>query len=185
MEAVRRYLESREESILPRFVSPPTFVCLWLLLGLLIGAGVVTWFAQVPVYVPGLAVVVGHPSNVQSIHDDVMVVVFLPPQYRSQLQAGQKLFLSLDRAGKRLERMITAVEPEISSPDLVQRRFGLSAGAAEAITRPSAIAFARLEPMPASLPAATYAGSVYRAEVEVGSRRAISLLPLIGQLFEG
>ena len=31
-EAVRRYMEGRERSVLPRFVSPRIIVCLWLLL---------------------------------------------------------------------------------------------------------------------------------------------------------
>jgi hypothetical protein len=51
------------------------------------------------------------------------------------------------------------------------------------LTQPSAVAIAQFEPSPTSLPAAVYLGSVYHAEVEVGSRRVISFLPLIGSFF--
>jgi len=42
-DAVRRYTQSREESVLPRFVSPRTFTYLWILLGLLGVSGFVAW----------------------------------------------------------------------------------------------------------------------------------------------
>jgi hypothetical protein len=61
--------------------------------------------------------------------------------------------------------------------------FAINAGAASGLAQPSAVAIARFEPAPASLPAAAYAGSVYHVEVEVGSRRVISFLPLIGRFF--
>jgi hypothetical protein len=77
------------------------------------------------------------------------------------------------------------VEPEISAPATVQKRFDLGAGAAQAITQPSAVVMARLESLPTGLPAATYVGSVFRVDIAVGSRRVISLLPLIGHLFGG
>jgi len=44
-EAVRRYMQAHEESILPRLVCPRFFAYLWTLLLLLLGAGVVTWLA--------------------------------------------------------------------------------------------------------------------------------------------
>ncbi|MGH2598775.1 MAG: hypothetical protein ACRDJ9_05240, partial [Dehalococcoidia bacterium] len=56
--ALRSYLEDRERSVLPRFVSPRAFLALWLLLGLFAGAGFTAWLARVPVYAGGPAVVV-------------------------------------------------------------------------------------------------------------------------------
>jgi hypothetical protein len=44
-DALRRYVESRDELVAPPSVSPRTLVGLWLLLGLLAGAGAVTWLA--------------------------------------------------------------------------------------------------------------------------------------------
>jgi hypothetical protein len=182
-DAVRRYTQSREESVLPRFVSPRTFTYLWILLGLLGISGVVAWLTRVPVYASGQGVVVDRRGKTNDVRDDVVMVAFLRPENYSRLRVGQTLLVQLDPAGERTRRPIIAIEPEIASPKAVQRRFALSAGAAHAVTQPSAVAIARFEPNPTNLPASTYVGSVYPVDVEVGSRRVLSLLPLIGQIF--
>jgi hypothetical protein len=43
VDAVRRYARGREAAVLPRFVSPPTGICLLVQLGLLIAGGFVAW----------------------------------------------------------------------------------------------------------------------------------------------
>lgn len=62
-DAVRRYVESREKSVLPRLVSPRTFIYLWFLLGLLGMSSIVAWFARVPMYASGSAIVVRWKSK--------------------------------------------------------------------------------------------------------------------------
>jgi hypothetical protein len=183
VDALRRYAQSREEPVLLRLVSPRMFLCLWILLGLLLIGGFLAWLAQVPVYASGSAVVVDGRGKTPSIGDEVLVVAFVPPEHLRRLRVGQMLLLEIGGVGKRSGRSIIAVEPEIIGPDMAQRRFALNAGATPAITQPSAIAIARLDPLITGLPAAAYVGSIYRAEIEVGSRRAISLLPLIGHFF--
>jgi hypothetical protein len=183
VDAIRRYARSREEAVLPRFVSPHTFVCLWILLGLLVASGFIAWCAQVPVYASGPAVVVDGRDKTPSIHEDFVVVAFLPTEHLSRLRVGQTMFLALDPAGRRLSRPILAVEPEISSPDAAQKRFALHAGAALTLSQPVAVAIARWESPPTRLPASSYAGSVYHVDIEVGSRRVMALLPFVGQFF--
>jgi hypothetical protein len=183
VDAMRRYMQSREEPVLPRLVSPPVFMYLWLLLGLLVAIGLLTWFARVPVYASGSAVVVDSSNSLPSARDEALVVAFVPPEHLWRLRVGQLLLLQFDERSKRLEAQIMAVELGVSSPEMARRRFGLSEGAALAITEPSVIALARLKVLSSGLPAAAYVGSKYRAKIEVASRRVISLLPLIGQFF--
>lgn len=171
-DAVRRYLEGREKSILPRLVSPRTFIYLWLLLGLLSVSSFIAWFTKVPMYASGKAIVV-RLSNQR-----IVVATFFEPQHLSSLRKTKKLFLNFD-ARSELTTAILAVEPEIISPDTIQKRFAL-----KQIARPSAVAIAQLKPIPENLPATAYLGSVGHAKAEVGSQRIISLLPLIGQFFE-
>ena len=83
-----------------------------------------------------------------------------------------------------VSRSLIVIEPKVNSPTALRERFGLTGSAAVAINRPMAVAFARLEPVPRQGSAANYAGSVYRVEVEVGHRRVISFLPLVGSFFE-
>lgn len=185
VEAVRRYAQHRETAVLPRFVSPRTFLYLWVLTGLLAVSGALAWFAQVPVYTSGPAIVVDARDNKrQDLSDDVLVVAFLPPESRSRLEVGQRLFLQLSPNGERLRRSIIAVEPEIYSPVAAQRRFGLAPGAALTVAHPAAVALAPLEPLPAGAPASAQLGSIGRVDVEVGSRRIISLLPFVDQFVE-
>lgn len=90
----------------------------------------------------------------------------------------------VSRNENRLSRSVIVVDPEISSPDVIQKQFALDSGAAQRITQPAAVVFAQLDPIPTGLSASAYLGSVGRADVEVGSQRAVSLLPLIGHFFE-
>ncbi len=182
-DAVRRYAESQEKTVLPRLVSPPVFVCLWTLLGLLMIGAAVSLFAQTPVYVSCPAVVVDWRNRFPSIEGDVAVVAFLPPDGVSRVKGGQKLFAQFDESGERLSQKVAFIDPQIISPDDAHKLFALNPGAAQAITRPSAVAIARLEMIPDKADAAAYLGSVLQVDIEVGSRRLISLLPLIGHLF--
>ena len=43
-DALQRFARTREESVLPRFASPPTFAYLWSLLGLLLLMASIAWF---------------------------------------------------------------------------------------------------------------------------------------------
>ena len=183
--ALQHYMQSREKAALPRIISPRTFVFLWVLFGLLLGSGLVAWLTRVPVYASGQTVIVdlrGRSQSQDAREDDLWAVVFLPPANLAHLRSGQKLFLRFDATGGRLSVPIAAVEPEIISPDAAQRRFALSGAAALAVPQPAAVATAPMGSFLNTLPASTYVGSIYPAEVEVGSRRIMSLLPLIGQL---
>ncbi|WP_096588056.1 hypothetical protein [Calothrix sp. NIES-2098] len=176
-DAVRRYLEGREKSILPRLVSPRTFIYLWFMLGLLGMSSIIAWLTKVPVYASGTAVVVRWKDK-KVTPEGIVVAAFFEPQQIANLPKTKKLFLNFADRGARTAAII-AVEPEIVSPDTIQKRFAIAQ-----ITGPSAIAIAQLEPIDKNLPAAAYLGSVGDAQAEVGSQRLISLLPLIGQFFE-
>ena|SRR5256885_8680770 len=180
-EAVRHYVQGRERSVLPRFASPRIVVFLWLFAGLLLCGGLLAWLIRVPVYVSGVGIVVEGIPQAQEARPQL--AVFLPDKELANLRVGQRLFWSFDRTGERLSRSLLAVEPEVSGPSLVQRRFNLTGAAASVITRPVVVAFVDLDPVPGNLPTSAYVGSVYRVDVEVGKMRVISQLPLIGRFF--
>jgi hypothetical protein len=183
--AVRHYVESKEKSVLPRLVSPQIFAYLWFLLGLLTVSSFIAWFTKVPMYASGTATVVRLNNR------GIVVAAFFEPQHLPSLRKTQKLFLNFDAKSDvydglrlRLSRAMIAVEPEILSPDAIQKRFALNSQIVQDITGPSAVAIAQLEPIPKNLSASAYLGSVGDIKAEVGSQRIISLLPLIGQFFE-
>jgi hypothetical protein len=180
-DAVRRYAQSREQAVLPRFVSPPTFLCLWILLGLLAASGFVAGITPVPVYASGPAIMIHRQDRTLPPSHDMVVVAFLPPESLSHLRVGQRMFLTWSGTGERFSRPVFTIEPKILSPGAARKRFALDAATARAITGPAAVAMARWESIPASPAAPAYAGSICRVDIEVGSCRVVSLLPRPGR----
>ena len=181
-DALLRYARTKDKSILPRFVSTYTVACLWTFLGLLLAGGLVTCLVHVPIYASGPAIVVESAAYGHISPDKFVMVAFLPADSLSHLRVGQDLFVNIDEKIDRLSRPIIAVEPEVSSPDKARRHFLLNGELALAITQPVAVAIAQLEPLPSGLPASSFAGSIYPVNVEVGSQRLISLLPLMDRV---
>lgn len=173
-QAVQRYMERHEQTVLPKFVSPRIFYYLWALLVLLLAGGVIAWATPIPTYASGLGIVVTQAAGATT-KDEVVLAVFLPPESLPRLQVGQSVFLQESTTTERLIYSIVAVEPQIISPADAQKRFGADTSIALLITQPAALATVQLPPSAAGRPASTYLGSVYRVEVEVGSRQLISL----------
>ena len=172
-DAYKRYLEGKEKSVLPNLVSPPVFAICWVLVGLLvIGVGL-AWSARVPTFASGEAVIVQT--------DDVVAVAFFPPETFPRLHVGARVFLRQEQSRERLERSIVAVPTHLIGPEAAVRELGLSGGAAQRVTKPVAVAVIQFRPAPEGLPAEAYVGSVYRAEMQTGSRRVLSLIPAIGR----
>jgi len=183
-EAVRRYSQGVEQAILPSFVSPRAVVWLWALFGLLVAALTVSWAARIPVYASGVATVVRWRDPARRSGSPVLVV-FLPPSALPRLRSGQTVILAGDGVGENARVQIGSVERGVVGPVDAQREFGLSAGAARALTSPSAVALAPWKAPPTGAPSAAYVGSVYRANVAQGARRALSFVPIVGRWGEG
>lgn len=177
--AVEAYMHARAQTVLPRFIAPPAPLCLWLLLGCLFTVSGLAWLAHVPVYRNGIATVVNSEGE-----DEKLVVVFFPPESKSEMRAGQNLSLKLDPAGPPLLRTIAAIEPGILSPADARKKFNLDDATARTYQSPAAVVIARLGKPSETLPASAYEGIVVEAQVEIGSQRLITLLPVVGRLFE-
>jgi hypothetical protein len=180
-DAVRRYAQRREHAVLPPLAAPSVVRSLWLLLSLLMAGMLALWCARIPVYMSGPAVMIDRPAG-RHADNAVVVLAFLPVARSSHPRAGQRLFLTLSPAGMRIERTVLAVEPGVYSPAAAARRFALPPRLALAIPGPSVVVLASLTPVPAGVAVQEYVGGVYRADLEAGSERALSLLPLLGRI---
>lgn len=172
-DAVRRHMRSRDESVLPRFGGPRPFRLLWgLVVVMLLGVGALCWLARVPVYAQGYAVPDGARQH---------FVIFLEPEYRPRLRAGQQVRLRRgQQPGAAVEASVVAVGPEVLSADAARERFGLDVCALPTAPRGLAVALADLD---ADAARAQGLAGAYRADVEIGARRAGTLLPVLGRLF--
>jgi hypothetical protein len=167
--ALQHYLEGREESVVPRLISPPVFVCLWILLLLFVVGIAGASFLKMPVYAPGVAVIT---RGVCAPAKDckLMIVALLPPESLSHLHVGQTIYLEQSGKADRVRASLIGIEPTVESPETIRSRFGIDKSWGSIGDHPSAVAIAQW------VGAAEYAGSVLPVQVEFGSRRIVSLL---------
>jgi hypothetical protein len=173
-------MQARAQTVLPRFIAPPVLLCLWLLLGCCVGLGVLAWMVHVPVYCDGVATVI---LGNKSAPDEPIIVGFFPPEFQSEIKTGQNLLLRFSPTARPLMRTIN-VESKIFSPAEVQRTFMPADTNSLSSRGPSVIVIARLGRPDETVPASAYEGVVTNARIEVGSRRLISLVPVVGRLFK-
>jgi len=170
--ALRNYMQGREETVLPRFVAPRVFNYLWLLLSLLALSTGVAWHSRYPVSHSALAFA-ANPAG-----ETVTLVVLLSPDM--DIQVGQPVMVTLD--GQRASGEVSEVLPDVLSPHEIRERFALDLGAGPLITQPARVVL--VEASSHHLPPTAYQGGIFQADIEVGSERVIALFPVIGDLFE-
>ena len=181
IEAIRRNSRAGGETILPKFSSPGIIWLLWSLIGLAIAGGILLWFLQIPIYAKAVAIPLPARSRTNVSYEPLVAVV-IPARSGREVRVGQRVFWSFSKTGPRVSRTVVDVEPMVRSPDSLQGSLGLREHLMASITEPSVIAIVHLGPVPDDLPESAYAGVVYNAEVEVGTKRVISLLPFVGRL---
>ena len=169
--ALRHYIHGREKDVLPRLVSPPAFLLLWLVLGLLVVCGVLAWSVHVPVYTSGAGIVQ------RDAQGQARAVIFLPVSQLSKLHAGQEVHLTIGSVKLSEPQHIATVESEILSPVMAEQRYGLSGTVALLVQQPSVAVVVNPGPQ---WSLSLYEGAVVQAQIQVGSQRLLALLPLIG-----
>lgn len=157
--------------VLPRLVSPPVFVFCWILLALLLSAGGIAWWGEIPTYVAGSGIMLAQGPH--SIPGRNEALIFLPANQPLRLDIGSPIQLQIGTAGPRCTGQIEQIDPGIISPVVAQQRYALGSSTALVITQPSIAILARV-----GLPLAdrVYAGSIVHAQVRNGSRRVLLLL---------
>jgi hypothetical protein len=181
-KALRLYHQNQQKIILLRLVRPRLFAYIWGLLACMALLAGLAWTARVPVTVSGIGLVTHLDGSRQSGMAGMAVVSLLPPESLKQLGLEQRVLVRGRDAKTQLVARITRIEPQVLSPEAIRRRFGLSGALAGAVDSPAAVAVARIEAGPAGLDPALYAGSESRIDVEIGSRRVLSVLPGLGSL---
>lgn len=179
-KALKHYAQSWERVILPRFVAPPVFLFLWILLGLLLVATLLAWLGQIPAYATGAGIVLDQRSTTDNkAGDKATAVIFLPASPSLRVQTGLSVRVQIGQTGPRFNTTIVLVEPDVISPSAARQRYGLNGNLVQVITQPSIVVIVGLGP---TISAEIYAGSLVSAQVQVGTQRVLSLLPGVGQL---
>ncbi len=171
--AMKHYIQNREKDVLLRILPLPMAVFLWVLLALLLMAGLFAWNERIPTYVSGTGTVQADKGG------DSIAVVFLPPEQSTTLHAGQQVRVHIGSTGPQVQSRIMEVEPDITSPAAARENYKLEGNRSALITQPAIVVVVKLGP---TVPTRIYTGSSLTADVEVGSQRILSLLPGIGKL---
>ncbi len=179
--AIEAYRRRREKDVVPRLISWPIVVCLWLLLAIVLADAWVSWSVRVPTYVSASGSVLSGAARPEADGRGTAAVLFLPPEASSRVRVGQAVHVQVGSSGRYVDGVIVRVEPGLVGPDEARERFGTSRDRG-VITGPSTAAVARLE---RPLSPAAYAGSQVTARVEVGSRRPLELVPGVRRLIGG
>lgn len=168
-QAMQRYAQCMEKDVLPRTATPPVFIFLWILLGLLIAATITAWLGQIPVFVSCSGIIQAEQGSNRAV-----VVVFLPANYLSKVQAGQPVQLQIASTGQQINGAIDKIEPGIVSPAQARQQYKLGNAGSQIVSGPSVVVMVRLN---YSISMSTYEGSIVYAQAQVGSQRILSLLP--------
>jgi len=180
--AIRWYMQRREKDVFPRLVAPPVFLCAWLLFGLLLLAGLVAWWAEIPTFVDGSGVVLTPEQTHRFSKAATLILVFLPQTYAPQIHTGQPVRFQVGADGPEILSRIEQIEPGIISPAAARQRYALDSEEGQVVDQPAVVI---LVPPRQALNSSIYAGSLVHAQVQVGSRRILSLFPGLDRLIRG
>jgi hypothetical protein len=178
-EAVKRYTEAREQSVLPKFVSPRIAAAFWTIVVLLILSGVALGFTSIPVYASGPAIVVDAENKSVNIEEGTALLVLLPPEAQPALEEGKTILIRGNPSSPSREGKIVTFAKDASESNSILEEFDLDNHPAVAKAQPAEVAIVRLEDMQGNLSTNDYIGASFRADIQVGSRRIASLLPLV------
>lgn len=181
-KALRRYLQNQQKIVFLRLVQPKLFRYFWLLLVGLAVVATIAWRTRVPVTIDGVGLVAGLRDSQPARSADL--VLLFPPSRLERIRPKQRVLVRNGEAAPTLFGRIEDVEPQVMSPDAIRERFALSGALAAGITGPAAVATARTQAELGGLPAAAFSGARSPVELEVGSRNLLSLVPVLGSLFE-
>lgn len=175
-EALKYYQRGKEKNVLLRVAAPPIFLFFWILLVLCVVAFIVVSVGQIPVYVSGSGVILeGFTSTSGQTFEGNIALLFVPttPSHSLHLQVGAPIRLAIGNSTQQITSTVALVEPGVLSPLEGQKRFGASRRILEQLTGPSITVLVKLGP---AFSSQLYADSLVNAQVQIGSRSALSFL---------
>lgn len=172
-KAWEAYIGKQEQAVLPRFVTPPVFLCYWILFVLLGGAAITAWHIDVPIYVSGSGVLQEQSVSSTTGRHKMTALIFLTINAPAIIQKGVLIHLQVGKGGPNGNGQVEHIEPNLTSPQDVRRRYHLNATAASLITEPVIVVLASVAP---SLADPRYEGSFMSARVPVGTQHLLMWL---------
>jgi hypothetical protein len=177
--ALQHYMNRRENDILPRIVSPPVFLFVWLLFGLVIVCGFFAWTERVPVFVhgSGVAQIGGQKINAQQSY--VNVLIFVPFNNSAQVRTGVHGRVQFGSSSQNFNGTITNVDRSVLSPVAIRKQYMLTCRSVPDVIEPSITAHMRVI-VPSNM--SVLNGNLTQAQLQTGSQRILDVLPVFQSL---
>ncbi len=174
-KTLQKYMQNREKSVLPRVVAPPIFAFSWIVLTLLIAAGIATWLGEVPSYITASGIVLD-TNSAASQGDGATAALLLPASDSSYIRPGLPVQLQIGQAGPQVHRTINSVSQNLLSPVEVHQQYGFE------VADPSLVVTVGLG---STISEHLYSGSPIQAQVQIGSQSLLALFPGVNSLLKG
>jgi hypothetical protein len=157
--AIQYHAGNRQKEVLPRFVSPPIFTFLWVLVSLCLISGWIASTIHLPVLTPGVGLV-----QAQRPSGETPVLLFVAAAQQRVLHTGENARVQIGAVGSTLSGNVTEVSAIVLSPQTARQQYHLDGPSALLVTQPSVVLTVIL---PTRALAATYQGSVVQAQIQV------------------
>ncbi|HET8839889.1 MAG TPA: hypothetical protein VFN35_00420 [Ktedonobacteraceae bacterium] len=168
-QALKHYAKNRQKDILPGFVTPPVFLCLWFLVLIIGAATFLAWQERIPTYsqAPGVILVQ---------QNEPAALLFVPADAATGITIGQELILQVNATGQHIQARIASVDPDLITPEAARAQYGLTGDTQFIITQPSSVVHINLSPAQASQLVDQLS---ITAQIQTGARSLLSMLPAL------
>ncbi|HEX7320655.1 MAG TPA: hypothetical protein VF399_09930 [bacterium] len=180
-EMVKRYIQEREQTILPRHLAPPFFAMAWVLLGIMLVVLLFACWTKIPIFTSATAIVQSSPSD--SLQTEPFLMILLPVSYRTDIHQGQQVYYTIPGSTELSKCIITMTDSTILNPKKADALFGKYHQAGIRINEPVSIAYATIK-RPSGNTVDDQAGSILSVKIITGHQRLISLIPFLGKFFK-
>jgi hypothetical protein len=176
-QALKKYLQRQEQSVLLRLIKPPVFFCCWIFSLLLLITLLLACSIRVPSYTTEQGIIVKQKVQGQ---DMVEAILFVPLNQPSQLHIGQQVTLSLNSTAISMQRPIQHIDTTAIGPQEARTSYALQGTSAQVITTPSTTITIVLGPYNTNH---LYVGSLCSIVAQIGSQNVLSLIPGFPHIF--
>jgi hypothetical protein len=177
--ALQHYMNMSENDLLPRIISPPIFLFIWILLGVIMISGFLAWMERVPVFVNSSGVAQVSGSKIDTYKSNIDVVVFVPTSISRQVHVGMHARVQFDASSQYFDGTIANINPLVLSPMAIRKQYQLTCNILQDVLVPSIAANLRVV-IPSNMTISN--GAPSQVQIQTGSQRVLDLLPLFHQL---
>ncbi len=171
--ALQHYMQTNEQNILPRTISPFVFTCCWIALSLTILAGFLIWSIPVPNYLDTLGMPISQESSA-STTQTTSILAFFPLSAQAYIRSGQIVQVGGNPLESTLAGHIIHVDTQHLNATALVKRYALSPALIQFL--PTSEVFVGTITTSQAIPLQNDTSGRVIVHYQQGTRQALSLL---------